>query len=186
MRTALLMLALLQGQAAVQPAAVTAEDLAVIDAALNHKARDAFNRARPRAIILLLDRTMELCRTEQGSGNCLGYGKKTAGYLQRTIPEVANAQVDALLARNAVPSLLPSAPADDVVLVAKEDLPAAMKKYGANVHAFTSLPAYFDNGTALVFLGFYCGGLCGEGNFMLLRREGAEWKVVKTAITWIS
>ena len=35
MRAALLMIALVQGQAAVQPATVTAQDLAVIDAALN-------------------------------------------------------------------------------------------------------------------------------------------------------
>jgi hypothetical protein len=182
----LLILGLLQGQTAAQPAAVSAEDLAVIDAALDHKTRNAINSARPRAIVLMFDRTMELCPTEQGSANCLGYGKRTTGIIQRQIPEITEAHVDALFARNAVAQSLPSAPAKDVILVAREKLAALMEQYGANVHAFTSLPAYFEDGTALLFLGYFCGGLCGEGNFILLRREHDGWKVVKAAMTWIS
>src|SRR5687767_11406645 len=178
--TLLLVLSLVQVPAAQQPG-VTADDLAVIDAALGHKARTAMNHARPRAIVLLLDRTLEPCG-EEYSIHCFSHSEKTANFLRTRMPEATKERLDALAARNARWHSLTSAPANDVILVAREKLAAAMDQHNANVHAFTSLPAYFDDGTALVFLGYFCGGLCGEGNFILLKRVAGGWKVTKTAM----
>ncbi|MEX2271801.1 MAG: hypothetical protein WD690_10035 [Vicinamibacterales bacterium] len=171
---------------AAQRAIVSAEDLAVIDAALNHKTRNALNLAKPRGRVLMLDRTLEPCANERSGIRCFGYGEKTTLYVQRTIREITKAHIDALVARNAVAQFLPSAPAKDVLLVAREKLRAAMEQYDANVIASTSLPAYLDDGTALLFLEFSCGGHCGEGNFILLKRGAEGWRVKKAAITWIS
>ena len=171
---------------AAQPAMVSAEDLAIIDAALNHKTRNALNLARPRGLVLMLDRTLEPCANERSGIRCFGSGEKTATYVQLMIREITKAHIDALVARNAVALFLPSAPAKDVLLVAPEKLRAAMDQYDANVIASTSLPAYLDDGTALLFLEFSCGGRCGEGNFILLKRGAKGWKVKKAALTWIS
>jgi hypothetical protein len=94
--------------------------------------------------------------------------------------------MDALVARNAVGQRFTAPPAGDVVLVTAERIRDAMKQHRANVSAHASLPAYFDDGTALMFLGYFCGGLCGEGNFLLLQRQKEGWRVIKSMMTWIS
>ena len=179
------MLVLLLALALVQPVggAVTAEDLRVIDAALDHKARNAERGPR---VLFLLDRTLEPCTGTRGGSQCLDVGGKTLTFVRRRIPELTQERLNALASRNAVAQVLTTSPARDVIVIPREKRAAAMKQRDANVSAYTSLPAYFDDGTALVFLGFHCGGLCGEGNFLLLRRTGDRWKVIKSAMTWIS
>ena len=39
---------------------------------------------------------------------------------------------------------------------------------------------------ALVHVGISCGGLCGEGNLFLLRKENGVWQVQKKIMTWVS
>jgi hypothetical protein len=39
---------------------------------------------------------------------------------------------------------------------------------------------------ALVYVGYLCGGLCGDGKFFLLVKEGGVWKIQHVAMTWIS
>ena len=43
-----------------------------------------------------------------------------------------------------------------------------------------------DGLQALVFVGWSCGGLCGEGNYYFLKKENGEWKVVTKEMVWIS
>lgn len=180
----LLVLGVAQDRVA-NPSAVTAEDLAVIDAALSHKARNAINLARPRGTVLLLDRPLRPCSGERSGVRCIPHGERTVTFVRRRISTLTQERLDALVARNAVPQLLTPF-ARDIVLVPQENLIAAIAKYKANVTAATSLPVYFDDSTALIFLEFSCGRLCGEGNFLLLRRRPNGWKVEKTAMIWIS
>ncbi len=52
-----------------------------------------------------------------------------------------------------------------------------------------SLPAYSDDGrTALVYAGWTVDYLAGEGNLVLLERDGAGagWRVVDSVLVWIS
>ena len=168
-----------------QPAGVTPEDLAVIDAALNHKARTAINLARP-PVILMDAQTIAPCPDERSGIRCFPHTEKTAKFLQPRMPEVTKERLDLLAARNGSPHTLPAPPAEDVVFVDRQKLEILIKKRQANVHAFTSLPAYFEDGSALLFLGYSCGGLCGQGNFLLLRKRDGQWRVVKSMMTWVS
>ena len=166
-----------------QQSAITAEDLAVIDAALDHGARKAERGPR---LLLLRNRTLALCGDERVPDTCIPPDDQTREYVLRVMKEVTPERFAALLARNAVSQTLTAAPAGDVILVSPGGVGAAMSTHGANVSAFTSLPVYFPDGSALLYMGYYCGALCGEGHFFLLRRTDARWRVVKTAMTWIS
>ncbi len=41
-------------------------------------------------------------------------------------------------------------------------------------------------GSALVFLSYYCGSLCGIGEYILLRRNSDGWEVVDEWVVWVS
>lgn len=43
-----------------------------------------------------------------------------------------------------------------------------------------------DKKQAIMFLTFWCGKTCGEGEFYILKKENSKWKVVKTMGSWIS
>lgn len=177
-----LLLAGLQGPPA--PGAVTAEDLRVIDAALSHKARTAPGSGKIR----LDAQSLGVCAEQQLlRASCVAADASMLEFLQRRMPELTADKLAALAARNAQPQILTSPPAKDVVLISREEV-AAMRPSlrRGDVHAFTSLPAYFGNDTALIFVGFWCGRGCGEGNFLMLRRGAKGWKVHKAAMTWIS
>ena len=50
-----------------------------------------------------------------------------------------------------------------------------------------SRPGFSPSGDeALIELYYHCGGLCGQGEQVLLMRDGAGWRVVSRALTWIS
>jgi hypothetical protein len=182
---ALLAIALVTASAQEQRAdgAVSAEDLRVIDAALSHKARTAPGLGKTR----LHDQTLAACAEGRSSSSCIPVDPTRLPYSRRAMPELTEERLAALAARNPRPHRLTSSPASDVVLISREEL-AAMRptRLRRDVHAFTSLPVYFDDDTALIYLGFSCGGLCGEGNFILLRRGANGWRVHKAAMTWIS
>jgi hypothetical protein len=43
-----------------------------------------------------------------------------------------------------------------------------------------------DKSQALIFVGYQCDWLCGQGNYILLTKKGGDWKVEKKSMTWIS
>jgi len=53
---------------------------------------------------------------------------------------------------------------------------------------FTLSEVLFDtqHRQAVVSYSFYCGRLCGHGNFLLLKKAGKRWKVKKVCDGWIS
>jgi hypothetical protein len=51
----------------------------------------------------------------------------------------------------------------------------------------TSWAVLFDSGqTALIYVSFTCGGLCGHGDLVLLSRVGAGWKIEAVEGIWVS
>jgi hypothetical protein len=50
-----------------------------------------------------------------------------------------------------------------------------------------SRPGYnTTHNEAIVYLANHCGGLCGTGNLVFLRKENGQWKVVRGRMLWIS
>lgn len=43
-----------------------------------------------------------------------------------------------------------------------------------------------DGKQALVYMGYSCGGLCGQGNFYLLEMHGGEWVIRNHVMCWIA
>ncbi len=43
-----------------------------------------------------------------------------------------------------------------------------------------------DSGTALVYVGVYCGATCGQGNIFLLVKTNRGWTVVHEEQIWVS
>jgi len=43
-----------------------------------------------------------------------------------------------------------------------------------------------DRSTAVVYVGYICGTLCGAGKVLLLRKRDKKWKIMKSRLTWIS
>jgi hypothetical protein len=39
---------------------------------------------------------------------------------------------------------------------------------------------------AVLYVGHYCGGLCGTGHLYLLRKSDGKWRVVGRSMLWIS
>ena len=39
---------------------------------------------------------------------------------------------------------------------------------------------------ALIYYGYVCGGLCGQGQYILLTRTDDKWTIEKECLTWIS
>jgi hypothetical protein len=68
------------------------------------------------------------------------------------------------------------------------DWKSLYKKYPkAQGISLISLPGLnTDHTRALLYVGTSCGMLCGEGYFILLGKDGGEWKVLNKAMVWIS
>jgi hypothetical protein len=55
-----------------------------------------------------------------------------------------------------------------------------------NLYTFSSVGFSQDGGKALVFVTNWCGPLCGEGNYYLLKKENCNWQIANKIMTWIS
>lgn len=55
-----------------------------------------------------------------------------------------------------------------------------------NLYTFSRVGFSKNGCLALVFVTNWCGSLCGEGNYYLLKKETGQWKIVNKVMTWIS
>ncbi len=62
------------------------------------------------------------------------------------------------------------------------------KKYpGTSGFAEISRPVLTkDRQEALILIAHHCDGLCGSGNILLLRKEKADWRVIREEMLWIN
>ena len=60
------------------------------------------------------------------------------------------------------------------------------KEIGRDLTTF-SAPIFLRNYQYCIFYSsFHCGDRCGEGQLLLYKKDGADWKKVKTYCNWIA
>ena len=60
------------------------------------------------------------------------------------------------------------------------------KHFGKRFYSFCA-PIFLRNNTLCIFYSEYgCGGLCGAGQIQLYKKEGSEWKPIKSFCDWVS
>jgi len=76
---------------------------------------------------------------------------------------------------------------DDGKKVDEDELSESVKRAVASA-LFTFYEIAFDkeHKRALLSYSFVCGGLCGHGETMVLRRSGKNWKIAKRCREWVS
>ena len=68
----------------------------------------------------------------------------------------------------------------------EDDWAAFYRKYEGAAGLFKASRPGFYRDFALLYVEFSCGGLCGEGHLLLLRRAHEAWIVQADVVTWIS
>lgn len=71
--------------------------------------------------------------------------------------------------------------------------PVGRDPYGARhpvdwmpLHAFSHVGFDRDRTQALVYVSYTCGGLCGDGQYVLLERSARGWRIARSVRSWIS
>jgi hypothetical protein len=54
------------------------------------------------------------------------------------------------------------------------------------IHAFSHVGFNPSRAQALVYVSYVCGGMCGDGHFVLLERSGGRWRIADSVMSWIS
>jgi len=185
-----------QAQAANSPSAcaISSEDYAVYSAVLQNRGQpeDPEERWDNKPEVLIADTT----ETAQDAGsNMWGFrssskqvpGKETIANFNEHRSSTCSLQ------KNFDPAITYS-------LLSKDELDGNFKKKGpagwsafykkhpkASGYLSFSSVGYSSSGTeALVYLGHYCGGLCGTGHLILLAKENGQWVVKNRLMMWIS
>ena len=57
---------------------------------------------------------------------------------------------------------------------------------GLPVHAFSHIGFNPGRTQAIVYVSYDCGGMCGDGHFVLLERSGRKWRIAGSVMSWIS
>jgi hypothetical protein len=189
-----------------QGAAVASDDRQVFAAILEHSIRPEVVRFSTIAKIpgppplLVLDQTSSMCqgardrarqicvrvedienvRTPNRLGTLIG-GSAYGSVLRSEL-------VEAFISRNAQSERFPTLEGAGVVLVPFASLQETLKQRQRETVGYSafSLPAYSDDGHAVVF-GFYtCGGRCDRGRLLILARTSGKWQVEVASTLWIS
>ena len=137
------------------------------------------DRDRSRPICVRVE-DIESLRTPDRLGNLLG-GSAYTGVLRASL-------VEAFIARNARSEAFPAPEGAGVALVPYAGLQEALKQRQRETVGYSafSLPGYSENGYAVVF-GFYtCGGRCDRGRLFVLDRASGKWQVNDAFTLWVS
>jgi len=114
------------------------------------------------------------------------------------MPEVDSEILDNYLARNKTPQpLLVTDLGTNYVVVADRDLPddgidrfwtKFYQKYprSSGLISFSNVGFNAQHNQAFVYAARGCGGLCGEGSYVLLRKVNGKWEIVKDQGLWVS
>ncbi len=113
-----------------------------------------------------------------------------------SMPETESQTVDDYLLRNETPEQLKLwNPGINYVLVTNSDLPRTGNFWGefekkfpnsAGILTFSNIGFNQHYDQALVYVAHSCGDLCGEGDFVLLRKVNGRWEVFKAQNLWVS
>jgi len=206
--TACLLVGLASFPGAWQGRVAPADDIAVYEAILAHTIRPEVDRASAGAHIstpapiLAFDRTVMVCRPTASYSRRMGCvsdedlravedGSEKFGrpvFDRLLTPAGRTELVHAFRSRNRDERPFAGATIQGLILVPPDQLDAALQREAGRTRGYAgfSQPAFTDDGHALVYASYVCGGLCGSGWFFLLQRQGTEWKVLDAAMMWIS
>jgi hypothetical protein len=117
--------------------------------------------------------------------------------VKNSLPEAESQTLDNYLLRNETPEQLKVwNPGVNYVLVTNRELPASAtnfwgefyKKFpdSSGIVSFSNVGFNDQHDQAFVYAARSCGGLCGEGDFVLLKRVNGEWKIVDDECLWVS
>jgi hypothetical protein len=169
---------------------VTDEDYAISSVALT----DVFGKGKPEKLVLIDQTSIGF---PPGMAAMTQFGGKAQPLLAR-VPKDAKDQFDT---RNKGHQKIDGArlkTAFDITLVSPEDAEKMVaggggwesfrKKYPKSPGVtLISLPGINSEHTrALLYVGDSCDMLCGNGYFILLGKDGEQWKVLQKVMIWIS
>jgi hypothetical protein len=116
--------------------------------------------------------------------------------VKESMPETEPQTVDDYLLRNETPAQLKIwNPGVNYVLAANSDLPVSANFWGefderfpnsSGILSFSNVGFNQQYNQALVYVAHSCGGLCGEGDFVLLRKVNGKWEILNEQNMWIS
>jgi hypothetical protein len=180
--------------------AATSQDLAVFQAVIRqHMPSEAHPRVDvtpPNPWLIVFDRTYRLCRQDADMW-CMP--KATIEELETwvtqrrddvvLIREFVSRNQAAFTVSNPDPIATVVVPADSLEALGQSDefWPIFRTRYpGTRGWLRFSAPSYGDSGSAIVYVTYGCGGLCGEGWLIRLSRVGTDWRMVGSHSVWIS
>lgn len=172
----------------VQRVNVDTERYAVYSALL----RETFNDKKI-ALLVIAEKTDEDFN-EDDTG-------KRWDYIRAGLAPVSQETIDDFKKNNAQPSVLSNkfTVPTKVVLVAKNEIdrffaegggwwPAFYQQYPDSPGLITLSNVGFnpEKNQAILYIGYQCDGLCGQGHYVLMVKANGNWKVEKRVMTWIS
>ena len=186
----------------------SADDVAVYEAVLASTIRaevDRFSagaRIKTPAPILTFDRTLMVCRPTADHSRRMGcvrredvlavedgsekFGRPVFG--RRLTSTGRRELVEAFRLRNREERPFAGTTIQGLMVVPPDQLDAAIQREAGRTRGYVgfSQPVFADDGHAVVYASYICGGLCGSGWFFILQRQAASWKVLDVAMMWIS
>jgi hypothetical protein len=114
-----------------------------------------------------------------------------------SFPKASLVTRGSFLLSNVVPTEFPAgvhAPKGvDYVVVSRRELesgqPGDFERRFPNKFAYVAVSQpglNFSKTEAIFYIDYYCGGLCGSGGYVLMRKVGGVWQVVDEHIVWVS
>jgi hypothetical protein len=120
-------------------------------------------------------------------------------YIRQELPSLSDATLSDYKQKNKEQSSLKDSFKLKIkhVLIDEEEIKRAIKDAGwksfyekypesGGLVSFSRVGFNAATNQALVYFEHWCGGLCGSGNYILLRKEGEGWKVVSVSRAWNS
>ncbi len=85
-------------------------------------------------------------------------------------------------------TIIPYKDIDKIFAAHKKDVSDAFyKKYPTNIFYDYSVPLFSANKSlCAIYIGSYCGGLCGSGAFYIYENKGGKWMLVRYYRLWVS
>jgi hypothetical protein len=183
-----------------QDVRLTAEDAAIIGAAVDGVVRPQMAQAGQRETpLLIFDRTIAVCPTDKSHPRemgCLSRDQEGLTELSRLstafkddLQEPARTEIRAsFLERNKSNVMIPREAVVGVVIATPAEIASKFDPSTGRgaLHATFSMPGKSSDGRAVVYVSYWCGNLCAYGWLVLLTKTADRWRIVASELLWVS